>query len=224
MNDPLKATGLSKDYGDIVALAPLDVVLRAGEITVLVGHNGAGKSTFTNLAAGLLEPTDGSISIDGHPAGTSPARAALSYLSDTPSLYDDLSLREHAQYVAGLHGVEDWQSPTEPLLERLGLAERGDDLPARFSRGLRQKSALLLAFVRPFSLFIADEPFVGLDAAGKREFIEMVAETAVAGTAVLVSTHQLEFLERADRCLALRDGELIHDGPPGDIDVAEVMP
>lgn len=221
---PLVAEGLSKSYGEVVALAPLDLTLRAGQLTVLVGHNGAGKTTFTNLVAGLLQPTTGEVLIDGARAGTPPARAAVSYLADAPSLYDDLSVREHAQYVAALHDVEGWTEHADVLLSRLRLADRADDLPSRFSRGLRQKTAILLAFIRPFSLFVADEPFVGLDAAGKREFIEMAVEAAADGAAVLISTHQLEFLERAERCLALRDGELIFDGPPSDADLSELIP
>ena len=222
-NPPLHARKLRKDYGDVVGLAPLDLALSPGELVVLVGHNGAGKTTFTNLAAGLLEPTSGEILIDGHPAGTPAARAALSYLPDTPSLYDDLSVREHAQYIAGLHEVDDWEAPTEALLERLDLSHRADDLPSLFSRGLRQKTGLLLAFVRPFSVLIVDEPFVGLDAPGRKALEDLIAEAARDGAAVLVSTHQLGFIERADRCLALRDGICIFNGPASELDVDEVI-
>jgi ABC-2 type transport system ATP-binding protein len=94
----LKVRGLRKAYEDLVALEPLDLDISAGELVVLVGHNGAGKTTLTNMVAGLLEPTEGEIEISGNAAGTSPARAHLSYLPDAPSLYDDLSVREHAQY------------------------------------------------------------------------------------------------------------------------------
>ena len=224
VSDPLRAKGVAKDYGGAVGLAPLDLTIGPGEMVVLIGHNGAGKTTLTNLAAGLLEPSSGEILIKGHTAGTHPARTALSYLADTPSLYDDLSVREHAQYIAGLHEVEDWSERTDRLLDRLQLAHRADDLPSRFSRGLRQKTAILLAFVRPFSVLVVDEPFVGLDAIGKRALIDLLSEAAKAGAAVLVSTHQFDFIERADRCVALRDGEVIYDGPVAEADIAELVP
>jgi ABC-type multidrug transport system ATPase subunit len=214
---------VSKTYGDTVALAPLVVDVTEGELVVLVGHNGAGKSTFTNLAAGLLEPTSGDVLIAGSAAGTADARAHLSYLPDAPSLYDDLSVREHAQYIAGMHEFADWSDRYEDLLHRLNLEARADDLPSRFSRGLRQKTSVLLGLLRPFSLLIADEPFVGLDSAGKEAFLTLVVEAARGGAGVIVSTHQLEFIEHADRCIALRDGELIFDGAAKDADLSQLV-
>jgi ABC-type multidrug transport system ATPase subunit len=218
----LRARGLRKSYEDLVALEPLDLDITAGELVVLVGHNGAGKTTLTNMIAGLLEPTEGEIEISGHAAGTSPARAHLSYLPDAPSLYDDLSVREHAQYIAGMHDIEDWVERTAELLVRLNLDERADDLPSRFSRGLRQKTSILLGLVRPFSLLVADEPFVGLDGAGRETFIELMRGAARDGAGVLVSTHQLEFIEHADRLIALRNGELIYDGTARGVNLSEL--
>jgi ABC-2 type transport system ATP-binding protein len=218
----LSVRGLEKSYEDLVALEPLDLDISAGELVVLVGHNGAGKSTLTNMLAGLLEPTAGEIEVAGYAAGTSPARASLSYLPDAPSLYDDLSVREHAQYIAGLHDVEDWIERTEQLLELLQLTDRADDVPSRFSRGLRQKTAILLGLVRPFSVLVADEPFVGLDGGGRSTFIELVRGAAHEGAGVLVSTHQLEFIEHADRLLALRNGELIYNGTARGVDLSEL--
>jgi ABC-2 type transport system ATP-binding protein/Cu-processing system ATP-binding protein len=219
----LEAREVAKSYGDTAALLPLRLEVGEGELVVLVGHNGAGKSTFTNLAAGLLEPTSGSILIAGSPAGSYPARAHLSYLADTPSLYDDLSVWEHARYISAMHEFDDWTARYEELLERLQLTERSDGLPSRFSRGLRQKTCILLGLLRPLSLLIADEPFVGLDAGGREAFTELIAETAQAGASVIVSTHQLELIEKADRCIALRDGVLIFDGPARDADVDDLV-
>ena len=85
-------------------------------------------------------------------------------------------------------------------------------MPARFSRGLRQKTAIVLALVRPFSVLLIDEPFVGLDPAGQSTLTDLLTAATEAGAAVVVATHQLGFLERATRCVALRDGVVIHDG------------
>ena len=209
----IEASELGKDYGDLVALHPLDVVLAAGEAVALVGHNGSGKSTFLKLVAGLLDPSSGSVTVDGHPAGSPEARAAISYVPDEPVLYDDLSVREHLRYIAALHGADASDGDLDELLGRLGLTERGDDLPARFSRGLRQKAGLAVGLVRPFSALLVDEPFVGLDAPGRNALLGLFDEASAAGAALVVATHDPNFVERVDRCIALRDGRVVHDGP-----------
>jgi ABC-type multidrug transport system ATPase subunit len=215
----LDVDGVTKSYGDLQALAPLRLQLKGGELAVLVGHNGSGKTTFLGLVSGLLEPSDGAVTVDGHAAGSFEARAATSYLADNPVLYDDLSVLEHLEYVARLHGVEDWEDRAHGLLARLGLSHRADDLPSRFSRGLRQKSAIAVALIRPFSLLLVDEPFVGLDPQGREAMVSLLAEAHESGAAVIVATHQLEFVQRAERCLALRDGDLVFDGPANGADV-----
>jgi ABC-type multidrug transport system ATPase subunit len=219
----LVAEGAEKAYADLVALAPLDLTVRAGEVVALVGHNGSGKSTLMRLAAGLLELTAGTITIAGEPAGTSPARAALSYLPDEPVLYDDLSVREHLAYIASIHGAEVTDEIVDALLERLGLLHRADDLPARFSRGLRQKASIAVGLIRPFDLLLVDEPFVGLDATGKEAMLGLLAEANAAGAAVVVATHEPGFVERSTRCVALRDGALIHDGAATAADVLRLV-
>jgi ABC-2 type transport system ATP-binding protein len=209
----MEAVGLEKDYGDLLAVAPLNLEVVEGQRVVLVGPNGSGKTTFLRMAAGLLEPSAGEVLIAGHPAGSMVAREATSYLPDNPVLYDDLSLVEHIEYVSRLHGNDDWDAQGQGLMERLGVADRANDLPSRFSRGLRQKTSIVLALVRPFSLLLIDEPFVGLDQPGKQALLDLLDEANDAGATVVVATHSLEFVDRADRCIALRDGELAYDGP-----------
>jgi ABC-type multidrug transport system ATPase subunit len=218
----LAVHGLERHYGDLTALAGIDLTVRAGEMVALVGPNGAGKSTFLGLAAGLLTPSDGSVEVAGSPAGSLEARAATSFLPDSPSLYDDLSLDEHLEYVARLHGAEDWQERAADLLERLGLADRAGDLPVKFSRGMRQKSSIALAFVRDFSLLLADEPFDGLDPASREAFGALIDDAVAGGAAVVVSTHRADVLERAHRCIALYDGSVSYDGPPGSAELGEL--
>lgn len=215
----LQLRGLSRSYGDDLAVAPVSLDLRAGTLAVLVGPNGSGKTTLLRMCAGLLEPSDGRARVVGQPVGSPAARAATSFLPDTPVLYDDLSVWEHLEYVARLHGVEGWEGRARDLVERLGLAARVDDLPSRFSRGLRQKAAIAVAFVRPFSVLLVDEPFVGLDEPGREALVRLVEEAAAGGAGVLVSTHHLAFTGRASRCLAIRDGELVYDGDPAGADV-----
>lgn len=208
----LEAIGLTKTYDDLVALHPLDLTIDVGQSVAMIGHNGSGKSTFLRMVAGLLEPTGGDLEIAGFDLSDVEARATTSFLPDDPVLYDDLSLREHAEYISRLHGGDGFDDYAESLCHRLGLGERIDDLPARFSRGLRQKTSIVLALVRPFSLLLVDEPFVGLDQPGKIVLLELLDEVHEDGAASLVATHDPAYVDRVDRSVALRDGEVVFDG------------
>ncbi|CAN5568848.1 ABC transporter ATP-binding protein [soil metagenome] len=219
----LVADGITKRYGEVTALAPLALTVPAGQGLALVGHNGSGKSTFLRLAAGVLEASAGEVWVHGEPAGSLPARAAVSYLPDEPVLYDDLSVREHGEFVNRLHGGAGWDDRADDLAERLGLTDRVDDLPARFSRGLRQKTSILLGLVRPASLLLVDEPFVGLDARGRAAMLDLVDQARTGGATVVLATHDPEFVERVERCVALRDGEVIHDGTASVADVLRLV-
>jgi len=219
----LEAHELAAAYDDYTALHGVTCRVDGGTTVALVGPNGAGKSTFLRLVAGLLEPSGGRASVGGHPAGSLDARALVSYLPDTPALYDDLSLHEHLEYVARLHGVDAWADRAADLLDRLGLASRAGDPPGGFSRGMRQKASIALAFVRPFGLLLADEPFDGLDPPSRQALDGLVAEAARGGAAVVLATHRLEVVEQADRCLAIDDGRTVYDGPADSGEVARLL-
>jgi ABC-type multidrug transport system ATPase subunit len=219
---------LTKTYaaggsGERPALAPLTLSVAPGQLVALVGHNGSGKTTMLKMVAGLLDPSGGEILVHGHHAGHGEARRAIAYLADQPTFYDDLSLAEHLEYVARLHGVVAWNERATDLVTRLGLIDRFDQLPGTFSRGLRQKAAIALAFVRPFSLLLVDEPFVGLDSAGKDALLGLFADAHTTGATLVVATHELSFVSRADRLIALADGEVRYDGAPGDTDVHSLV-
>lgn len=219
----LETRDLAASYADYTALQGVTCRVEPGCVVALVGPNGAGKSTFLRLAAGLLEPSGGRVTVGGHPAGSLEARALLSYLPDAPALYDDLSLNEHLEYVARLHGVEEWADRAGELLDRLGLADRGDDPPGGFSRGMRQKASIALAFVRPFGVLLADEPFDGLDPPSRAALDELVAEVAAGGAAVVLATHRIDVVGQADGCLAMEDGQLVYDGPADSSEVARLL-
>lgn len=209
----LETRDLAKDYGDGMGLTTgLDLTIGPSELVMLVGPNGAGKSTMLGLCAGVIEPSGGRAFIAGRPAGSIEARAATSYLPDAPILYDDLSVNEHIEYIARLHRTTDWEEYGEDLLEMFNLTERADDLPSKFSRGLKQKTALILGLIRPFSLLLIDEPFVGLDTPGQETLVDVLGDIAQQGASVIVSTHQLDLVPRATRCVGLRDGEMVYDG------------
>lgn len=212
----LDARTLAKDYGDGPALYPLTLRVDDGERVALIGHNGSGKTTFLRMCTGLLEPASGSVSVYGHRPGSLEARRAVSYLADTPTFYDDLSVWEHLEYTARLHETPDWEQKAADLLGALGIDERADDLPSRFSRGLKQKAAIAIALVRPFRILLVDEPFVGLDADGKDALLSLLDDAVTAGATLVVATHELSFVSRTTRTVALRDGRLIFDGLSAD--------
>ena len=215
----LHVDDVSKTYGDAPALNPLTLSIAKGERVALIGHNGSGKTTLIRIAAGLLDATTGTVRLNGHDAGSLPARASLSFIADQPTFYDDLTLWEHLEYVARLHGVDEWEQTAADLLGHLGLYDRADDIPNRFSRGLKQKSAIALGFIRPFDLLLVDEPFVGLDASGKEALLELLADASENGATVVVATHELSFVHTVERIIALRDGRLVYDGNTAGINV-----
>jgi len=219
----IATAGLTKDYGGTLAVGPLDLVVAPGQRVSLIGHNGSGKTTLIRLLTGMLEPSAGEAVVAGHPAGSIDARAVLAHLADQPVFYDDLSLREHLEYIARLHGRSEWQPRADELLDAVGLTGRADELPSTFSRGLRQKAAVCLAFVRPFDVMVVDEPFVGLDRAGRESLLELFRLAHGGGAALVIATHELATVAESQRIVALRDGAVVFDGQPGEADLDQLV-
>ena len=216
----IETQGLAKRYGDAPALQPLDLRIGAGERISLIGHNGSGKTTLMRMLVGMLEPTEGSARIAGHAIGSIEARAAVSYLADQPVFYDDLTVWEHLEYIARLHGTDDWEQQAVDLVDMVGLMDRVDELPTTFSRGLKQKAALTMAFVRPFDVMLIDEPFVGLDRLGKLALLDLLGLAHDDGATLVVATHELSSVNESSRLIALSNGELVYDGDPATADLA----
>jgi ABC-2 type transport system ATP-binding protein len=216
----IETVGLAKRYGDAPALWPLDLRIGAGERVSLIGHNGSGKTTLMRMLVGMLEPSEGTAEIAGHPIGSIEARAAVSYLADQPVFYDDLTVWEHLEYIARLHGTDDWEQQAVDLVDMVGLMDRVDDLPTTFSRGLKQKAALTMAFVRPFDVMLIDEPFVGLDRLGRDALLELLSLAHRDGATLVVATHELSSVKESSRLIALSGGELTYDGDPTAADLA----
>ena len=207
MTPALLARRLVKEYGGARALGPLDLTVKAGELVVLTGHNGAGKSTLLRLAAGLLDRTAGELTVCGERPGSLAARRLVSFVPDTPVLYEDLGVGELVEFVARLHDPAEGAERAGRVLRRLDLAGRVDQLPGHLSRGLRQRVALAAGLARPCSLLLLDEPFGPLDAPSAAIAAALMTEAAAGGTAVIVASHQTDLLEGA-RCVTLRDGRL----------------
>ena len=213
----IRTVELTKTYGDVDALGPIDLEIHEGESVVLIGHNGSGKSTLLGILAGMLEPSAGMARILNSDPDSIHVRERRSWLPDNPVLYDDLSLREHLEFTIRMHGGTGDEPIIDDLISRLGLSGREDDLPSQFSRGLRQKSAAAVALVRPFFVLLVDEPFVGLDAAGRLAFLDLLEEARSGGATLLVATHDQEVIDRFDRGIVLDNGQLIFDGPASQV-------
>jgi ABC-type multidrug transport system ATPase subunit len=209
MTAALEARRLVKEYGGVRALGPLDLSAARGALVALTGHNGAGKSTLLRLAAGLLDRSSGELTVCGERPGSLEARRLVSFVPDTPALYEDLGVGELVEYVARLHDPEGWRPRAERVIERLGLGARADQLPGQLSHGLRQRVALALGFARPFSLLLLDEPFGPLDTASAEVVAALVVEHVAEGATAIVSSHQLDLLGTATVGVTLRDGVLV---------------
>jgi ABC-2 type transport system ATP-binding protein len=218
MNDPppLDARVVSRSYGRLVALHDFSLTVAPGRCVALIGANGSGKSTALRTLAGLLAPTEGEVRIEGLDPHREPeaeqARARVAMVPDNPLLYGDLTVREHVELVTVAHGVAD--ADVDGLLARLGLAHRSDFRPAELSRGMRQKTQLACALIRPAALLLLDEPVVGLDPPSQSLLHTILAERKAAGCAVVLTTHQLGFADGlADDGVLLAEGEVADSGP-----------
>ncbi len=185
----------------------------------LIGHNGSGKSTTLAAVAGILDPSEGEIRVGDLllvPETDQPDyRRQVAYVPDEPLLFPDLTVRAHGAFVAGAWEVPDGEDRLMVLLERLGIPDVLDEVPATFSRGMRQKTGLALAFLRPAALLLVDEPFSGLDVAGRAAFLELLGEACAAGAAAVVATHATARVEHfADQAMRLTDGQVVARGRP----------
>lgn len=211
----LQLRGLRRTYGEVVALDQLDLEVAHGECVALVGHNGSGKTTTLRLVAGLLEPTNGDVIVAGDNMRLDRARAALAFVPDSPLLYGDLTVREHLELIGLAHGMGGGlDNRVTGLLDRLDLTGRQEFLPGQLSRGLRQKTQLACALVRPFHVIVLDEPVVGLDPPSQQALHELLHRAKQDGAAILLSTHQLPFAAGlADRAVVLHEGRVVEEGP-----------
>ncbi|MDH5289526.1 MAG: ATP-binding cassette domain-containing protein [Acidimicrobiia bacterium] len=216
----IEIRGLQHRYGKALALDVPRLSIDAS--TVLVGHNGAGKSTLLLSLAGLLVPTDGVITIGGDAAGSPGARRRVSFVPDSPALFDDLTLADQMRYVARLHGGRK-ATPAEAaneLVELLDATELLDRLPSAMSKGQRQKASLLVATARPCSVLLADEPTTGLDTESRVALLRGFAHLEqAAGVIIVSSTHDGELIAATPGRLRLSGGR-----PAAEPDPAAVGP
>ncbi len=215
--------GVGKRFPDLdtPALDKLSCEIHAGKITGLVGADGAGKTTLLRLLAGLLEPSEGSITVTGlDSVGEADAiHQRIGYMPQRFGLYEDLSVIENLRLYADLRGVtgDERVEAFERLLRFTDLARFTKRLAGALSGGMKQKLGLACALIRKPQLLLLDEPSVGVDPISRRELWKMVGDLVDDGIAVVWSTAYLDEAERCDTVLLLNEGQLLHDGTPSDL-------
>ena len=195
---------VSKWYGTVLALNQVTLELTGG-ITGLVGANGAGKSTLLRMATGLLKPTLGRVTVRGLDAWDWRARRLVGYCPDTDAFYEDLSGRKFVWAMARLCGFDRREATrrTEAVLERVGMADRADRKLRGYSKGMRQRIKLAQALLHDPELLILDEPLSGIDPIGRQELLDLFRSLAAQGKCLLVSSHELEALEKLTSHVAI---------------------
>ncbi|GAJ98985.1 MULTISPECIES: ABC transporter ATP-binding protein [unclassified Geomicrobium] len=198
-----------------------------GEIVGLIGLNGAGKSTTIKHILGLLEPTDGAITLNGKTIADDldTYRQAMSFIPETPILYDELTLWEHLRLTAMAYDLTDWEERAESLLKTYRMAKMKHWFPSNFSKGMRQKVMIMCAFLVKPELYVVDEPFLGLDPVGIQSLLDQMVEMKNSGAGILMSTHILTTAEKyCDRFVLLHHGTVYLKGTLAELRTQANMP
>ena len=213
----LKIEHLTKTYGEKKAVDDLSLHIHAGEIYGFIGHNGAGKTTTLKSVAGILQFDGGEILVDGKSVRTQPleCKKMIAYIPDNPDLYEHMTGIKYLNFIADIFGVSA-QARQERVRKYADLFELTADLAqpiAAYSHGMKQKLAIISAWLHEPKLIIMDEPFVGLDPKAAHILKGMMRELCSAGGAIFFSTHVLEVAEKlCDKVAIIKGGKLIRSG------------
>lgn len=191
----LQAHDVSHSYGTFKVLAPTDLELQTGEITILSGPNGAGKSTLLLCLSGILKPTTGEVIVAGYNIYSQERdpKRCLAFVADIPRFYTELTAWEHLRFMALAHNaMEDFDVCAEELMREFNLWEARDLFPHNYSRGMRLKLGLSLALIRPFKVLFLDEPTSALDLESIEFLVNRFCELRDQGASILLSTHDAD--------------------------------
>jgi ABC-2 type transport system ATP-binding protein len=215
---PIRTRGLTKRYGELIAVDDLDLEVRGGEIFGLLGQNGAGKTTTILMLLGLTEPNDGEARVTGLDPARHPleVKRRVGYMPDSVGFYGDLTGRENLRYTARLNRIPDRDAEVaiDAVLDQVGLASRADDLVDTYSRGMLQRLGIADALVKDPDVLILDEPTTAIDPIGVVEILDLLRSlVSDRGMAILLSSHLLNQVQSVcDRIGIFASGKLIGQG------------
>lgn len=209
----LKIEHLTKKYGTKTAVNNLSLQIEPGEICAFIGHNGAGKTTTLKACTGILSFDEGRIFVDGISISDNPmeAKRRMAYIPDNPDLYEFMSGIKYLSFVADMYGMgSEREERIKNLSTRLGLADALSSPISSYSHGMKQKLAVISAFIHRPRLILMDEPFVGLDPKAAHILKELMHEHCRDGGSIFFSTHVLDVAEKlCDRVAIIKDGSLV---------------
>jgi ABC-2 type transport system ATP-binding protein len=222
----IQVLGLTKKFGDFVAVNNVNFEVQRGEIFGFLGPNGAGKTTTIRMLLGLLTPTSGTAKVIGYDVvkENEPMRQRIGYMSQKFSLYNDLTVAENLDFYGGVYGVHGskLQARKQYIVGMAGLVGRERELTRNLSGGWKQRLALGAAIIHePEALFL-DEPTAGVDPISRRAFWELIYELAEAGTTILVTTHYMDEAEHCQNLVFIQRGNLVAQGSPEEIKVTKM--
>lgn len=213
----LKVNNLSGGYGQLTVLRDISFTVPNGTLTALVGLNGSGKSTTINHIIGLLNPKQGTITLNDCLLTQQPIayKAQIAYIPEQPVVYEELTLKEHLSLTMATYHLDEkiaWKK-ADKLLKIFRLEDKLNWFPTHFSKGMRQKVMIVMAFITDAKLFIIDEPFLGLDVIAVNDLLTLIDERKKQGVAFLLTTHVLHTIEKhADQFVYLKDGQVASQG------------
>lgn len=217
----IQTRGLTRRFGQLTAVDHVDLSIPRGQIYGFLGPNGSGKSTSIRMMCGLLEPSEGEVTVLGLPIPeqAETLRRRIGYMTQRFSLYEDLTVEENLRFMASVYALprHELRERIEQALERYRLADRRRQFAGTMSGGQKQRLALAVATLHRPELLFLDEPTSAVDPQSRRDFWAELFDLAAAGTTILVSTHYMDEAERCHRLAILDRGVLVAEGAPAEL-------
>ncbi len=220
----INVSNLTRTFGTFTAVDAISFSVQPGEILGFLGANGAGKTTAMRMLTGLLEPSAGEATVAGFDVYTQPEsiKKNIGYMSQRFSLYEDLTVYENIRFYGGIYGLtmKQIKSKADELLERLGLSKERNLMISSLPLGWRQKLSFSVALLHEPKIIFLDEPTGGVDPITRRQFWDLIYETASSGVTVFVTTHYMDEAEYCDRVSIMVDGRIEAYGTPSELKTA----
>jgi len=221
----VQVKGISKSFGNILALRGIDLKVKKGEFITIVGPNGAGKTTLLKILSTLMKPTLGKGRIVGFDLREEEKnlRRNIGMLSHFTFLYENLTAYENLKFYGGLYQVRNIEKEIKRVIQEVGLETRLHDTVRTFSRGMKQRLSIARAIIHNPSLLLLDEPYTGLDQWSEKRLKSILRRFHSKGKTIIITTHNLSSsLELGDRVIILSSGKILHEQPVTRIDLEEL--